>query len=207
MPTWSFSTFEIPVPTPLQLVWSLIGLLLTVGGTFLEASIANFPWDWPQQGVKVYSLGVTYQVGAVLFVGCLGGKTAAFLSQVSYILLGLTWFPIFAKGGGWDYIWEPTFGYILGFVLGGWLCGVLSFWLPPRLEFLAISCLSGLLAIHAVGVTYLGTLYALQGKLSQSVEPFWQDALIYSWNPLGSHAIVACAIAAIAFFLRHILFY
>ncbi|MEM7581641.1 MAG: biotin transporter BioY, partial [Cyanobacteria bacterium P01_A01_bin.80] len=55
-----------------QLLWSMIGLLLTMGGTFLEAYIATLPWSWSNQGIHASSLGVTYQIGGVMLVGCLG---------------------------------------------------------------------------------------------------------------------------------------
>lgn len=57
-----------------QLLWSMIGLLLTMGGTFLEAYGVTLPWNWSQHGIQTLSLGVSYQIGAVLLVGCLGGQ-------------------------------------------------------------------------------------------------------------------------------------
>ncbi|MEO8892890.1 MAG: biotin transporter BioY, partial [Coleofasciculaceae cyanobacterium] len=42
---------------PNELLWALIGLLLTIGGTFLEAFVTNPPWDWSGQGVHTVSLG------------------------------------------------------------------------------------------------------------------------------------------------------
>lgn len=57
-----------------QLLWSMIGLLLTIGGTFLPAYSITLPWNWSQHGIKTFFLGVSYQIGAVLLVGCLGEK-------------------------------------------------------------------------------------------------------------------------------------
>ncbi len=107
-----------------ELLWALIGLLLTIGGTFLEAFVATPTWHWGANTFQSHSLGVTYQVGAVLLVGCLGGRNAAVLSQIAYIMLGLTWFPIFAQGGGIGYLKEPSFGYILGFIPGRGFAGI-----------------------------------------------------------------------------------
>ena len=99
---------------PTQLIWALIGLILTVGGTLLEAFITSPPWGWSQHGIQVYSLGVTSQVAAVLLIGCLGGSSAAAISQVAYLILGLTWFNVFTQGGGLDYLHRPAFGYSAG---------------------------------------------------------------------------------------------
>ncbi|MCL6436431.1 MAG: biotin transporter BioY [Leptolyngbyaceae cyanobacterium HOT.MB2.61] len=189
-----------------ELLWAFIGLLLTIGGTFLEAFVATPTWQWGTNSLQTHSLGVTYQIGAVLLVGCLGGKNAAVLSQIAYILLGLTWFPIFAQGGGMSYIKEPSFGYILGFIPGAWLCGLLAFKALPRLESLAFSCLSGLLTIHLTGIVYLVLSYYF-GWLGKAQIPLQQALLKYSLHPLPGQFAVICAVTLIAFTLRHLMFY
>ncbi|NJP08772.1 MAG: biotin transporter BioY [Leptolyngbyaceae cyanobacterium RU_5_1] len=190
---------------PTELLWALIGLLLTIGGTFLEASIAVPSRDWGHQAIQIHSLGIKYQFGAGLLVGCVGGKNAATLSQIAYIMLGLTpWFPIFAGGGGLDYYKEPSFGYLLGFVPSAWICGYLAFKTLPKLESLVISCFCGLLSIHATGILYLGLLRLLgwvtQAKLLESL-------LKYSVAPLQGQVAVVCAVTILAYALRHLLFY
>ena len=71
----------------------------------------------------LFSLGVTYQIGGVLLVGCLGGKNAGALSQIAYLVMGLTLLPVFADGGGIGYVKLSQFGYLLGFIPGAWICG------------------------------------------------------------------------------------
>lgn len=191
---------------PTQLLWAFIGLILTIGGTLLEASIASPPWNWSQHGIHAYSLGVTWQIGAVLLVGCLGGRNAAAISQVGYLLLGLTWFNVFTQGGGFDYVLRPSFGYLLGFIPGAWVCGWFAFRYPVRLEFLALSCLFGLLTIHIAGIGYLVIAQAFQWA-SISATPFWQTLLTYSIYPLPGQLAIICAATVIAYILRHLLLY
>lgn len=192
---------------PNKLLWALIGLLLTIGGTFVEVSGTNPPWHWAEQGIQPHPLGVTYQIGAVLLVGCLGGKNAAVLSQIAYVLLGLTWLPVFSQGGGdWSYLSQPTFGYLLGFIPGAWLCGLQAFRHKARLESLALSCLNGLLAIHLVGITYLISLQLLS-PIGKGIAPLFQDIWMYSLSPLPSQLVVVCVVSVLAFILRQILFY
>lgn len=188
-----------------ELLWALIGLLLTIAGTFLEASIAFPSRDWGNQALQTQSLGITYQFGAGLLVACVGGRNAAVLSQVAYILLGLTpWFPVFARGGGLEYLREPSFGYLLGFVPAAWMCGYLAFKSLPRLESLAISCLSGLLTIHLTGALYLGLLRLL-GLVAQS--DWWSAFVRFSIAPLPGQLAVVCAVTLLAYGLRQLLFY
>lgn len=191
---------------PHQLLWALIGLLLTIGGTFLEAFITTFPWQWADRGIQAHSLGVTYQIGAVLLVGCLGGKNAAALSQIAYIALGLTFFPIFSQGGGLAYLREPTFGYLLGFIPGAWLCGWLAFRHRAKLESLAFSGISGLFAIHSIGIAYLMGLQ-LFSPLGNGFSAFFQGIVKYSIFPLPGQIAIVCAVSVLGFILRQILFY
>jgi biotin transport system substrate-specific component len=109
-----------------------LALVLTIVATWMEAFTVNGPWSWGQSGIAIVSLGVSFQVGAVLLTGCVGGKNAAALSQIAYLVLGLALFqvfefPVFTQGGGLSYVREPGFGYLVGFVPAGWVCGYLAF--------------------------------------------------------------------------------
>ncbi len=194
------------VADPNQLLWSLIGLLLTIGGTFVEAYVTCSPWNWNQYGIQTLSLGVTYQIGAVLLVGCLGGKNAGAISQIAYLILGLTFFPLFAQGGGIDYLTQPHFGYLLGFIAGAWVCGFLAFLGPPKLESLAFSCICGLLTVHFTGLGYLVLTHAFRwtGTQAISLVPF---VLKHSFYPLPGQLAVACAVTVLAYTVRHLMFY
>ena len=190
---------------PNELLWALIGLLLTIGGTFLEAFVTNAPWDWSGKGVHTVSLGVTYQIGAVLLAGCLGGKNAGALSQIAYVVLGLN-LPVFTQGGGISYLKEPSFGYLLGFIAGAWVCGYLAFRMPPRVESLAFSCICGLLTIHAYGVGYLIIFNTINLKAIGGLS-LMQAILKYSIYPLPGQLVVVCAVTVLAFALRQLMFY
>ena len=195
-----------PVFSPLDLLWALIGLLLTIGGTFLEASLAGVPLDLGDPVVPVLPLGVTWQVGAVLLIGSLGGRNAAAISQVAYLIIGLVWFNVFTAGGGLSYVFQPTFGYLLGFAPAAWLCGWLAFRLPRRLESLAFSNLCGLLTIHAIGLSY-SLIRQASSWDNTSLPTLARTAYHYSILPLPGQLVLVCAVAVIAFCLRHLLLY
>jgi biotin transport system substrate-specific component len=199
------------VLAPFELLWALIGLVLTIVATWMEAFTVNPPWDWGQTGLAVVSLGVSFQVGAVLLTGCVGGKNAAALSQIAYLILGLALFrvfefPVFTQGGGLSYVREPGFGYLLGFIPAGWLCGYLAFQEPPKLETLGISSLCGLGVVHGCGLVYL-TFASLLGWLQNVSASYWELVLNYSILPLPGHVVVVCAVSVLSLALRHLLFY
>lgn len=171
----------------------------------MEPATTTMPWFWGDRGIEYQPLGVTLQVGAVLLVGCLGGPLAAIGSQVAYLTLGLLGLPIFTHGGGLSYLQRPTFGYLLGFLPGAWLCAQLAFRRSPQLESLMVSCLSGLVVIHTVGIVYqIGLLLTPFG---QGLIALGRNIFDYSIYPLPGQFALLCAIALLSFILRRIMFY
>jgi biotin transport system substrate-specific component len=194
-----------PVVTLTELLWALIGLLLTIGGNFLQAAIVAGPWSWTFGGIPASLLGVNYQIGAVLLVSCLGGRNAGVISQIAYLGLGLVGFPFFAHGGGFAYLREPSFGYLLGFVPGAWVCGYLAFRAKPRLEWLAACCLGGMGAIHATGIGYLLLMHGL--KVMAKEPSLGQTLAVLSGKLLPGQLAVTCAVTVVAFLMRRMMFY
>lgn len=194
------------VSAPETILWSAIGVILTIGGTCLQAFTITPPWEWGKQPLQLQEMGVSYQIGAVLLTACLGGRYAGPLSQIIYIIIGLAWLPIFDRGGGWDYIQKPSFGYILGFVIGAWLCGYLAFKTKARLNRLALSCLAGLGSIHLIGIIYLVILnkfVPLNGGSMSIVEAIMK----YTVYPLPGQLVIVCTVTLLAVVLRKIIFY
>lgn len=204
------------IPRPYILMWTIVGLLLTIGASFIPVYVTSSPWQWLNAGgVAAYPLGFKCQVGAVLSIGCLGGRTAGALSQAAYVSLGLLGLQIFNDGGGLGYLQKPALGYLLGFIPGAWVCGQLAFRrrfakgeLPqtPPLEQLGLSCLCGLLTIHAIGILYLILFQLVNGhnlgefNLVEAIE-------IYSIEPAIGQLVLGCSATLIAFVLRRLMFY
>ena len=89
--------------------------------------------------------------------GILLGAGYGALSQLVYVLIGLVGVPIFALGGGFSYVLQPTFGFLLGlipsaFVIGKLAKRPLTFWRT------ALAMLAGLAVLYAVGVPYLALI-------------------------------------------------
>jgi biotin transport system substrate-specific component len=209
------------VSRPYILMWTIVGLFLTIGANFVPAHVTSSPWQWLSNGVTTHPLGFKCQVGAVLLVSCLGGRTAGVLTQVAYLSLGLLWLQVFNDGGGIEYLQKPAFGYLLAFIPGAWVCGQLAFKRAkgnvnrknlsqivstPPLEALGLSCLCGLITIHAIGIIYLG-IFQLANWQQLDGFKLWDLILTYSIHPFASHLVLGCAATLIAFILRKIMFY
>jgi biotin transport system substrate-specific component len=111
---------------------------------------------------------ITMQFFFCALAGLLLGSKLGMLSQLVYVAAGLVGFPIFTKGGGITYIFQPSFGYLIGFVLGAYVIGKVREHYPAlTYRNLSLAILSGLGVIYLVGVPYLYTmmnLYLGQGK-------------------------------------------
>lgn len=94
------------------------------------------------------------QVPVVLFIGALLGYRFGILAILAYIAVGLVGFPVFGLGGGLKYIFQPSFGYIIGYLVG-------AFFVAKNLEnnrsplALFTSSTIGVLSIHIIGILYL----------------------------------------------------
>ncbi|TCK93477.1 biotin transport system substrate-specific component [Natranaerovirga hydrolytica] len=102
----------------------------------------------------------TLQTFFCAFAGILLGAKLGMLSQVIYVLLGLMGLPIFTQGGGIDYIFNPTFGYLIGFVVGTYVIGLLS----EKVKNITVIKLfgiimTGIMIFYIIGVPYLYFIY------------------------------------------------
>lgn len=125
---------------------------LTAVGAFIKIPLPHIP--------------ITLQTLVVIMSGNLLGHKLGALSQLLYLAVGLLGAPIFAYGGGPAYIFQPSFGYLLGYPVGAFLIGLLVHQLcPPRkmkqmssyrcFALIFFSDLMGVLALFVIGLGYL----------------------------------------------------
>lgn len=98
---------------------------------------------------------VTLQTLLVLLSGMLLGAKRGAAACGVYLAVGLAGLPVFTKGGGILYLFEPTFGFLLGFPICAFVVGLvtekkkqLPFWK------LFLTGVFGLCIIYAVGILY-----------------------------------------------------
>jgi len=101
------------------------------------------------------------QIPIIIFIASLLGPQTGILSVFLYIAAGLIGFPVFASGGGIGYLARLGFGYILGFFAGTFVTGQVLSKEPHGINILKAAVL-GVLAIHVIGITYLGGMLLLK---------------------------------------------
>lgn len=93
-----------------------------------------------------------------LFSTLAGLLLGSYLGAVSvgiYVLLGLAGVPVFTSGGGISYVLQPTFGYLLGFIVGAWVAGRLRECMGKiTFKNMLIANASGMALIYVLGIGY-----------------------------------------------------
>ncbi|MDE5616376.1 MAG: biotin transporter BioY [Clostridia bacterium] len=69
--------------------------------------------------IPIGTIKITMQFLVANVCALLLGKKWGTISLVLYLALGLIGLPIFSSGGGPAYVLQPSFGYIIGFAIGG----------------------------------------------------------------------------------------
>lgn len=115
---------------------------LTAIGAFLKIPIGPAP--------------ITLQFLFTALAGIMLGSRLGALSQLVYVVLGLIGIPIFTSGGGISYVFKPSFGYLIGYIVGAFVIGKIcekgGGWSYLKLF---TASLVGITVVYVIGVPYL----------------------------------------------------
>ncbi|MBE3596675.1 MAG: biotin transporter BioY [Hydrogenibacillus sp.] len=133
-----------------------------------------------------------------ILLGPKNGATAMFV----YLIGGLIGLPIYAGGtGGPQYIFAPTFGFIIGFIVAAWLAGVIAA-RTNRLTRLTAAAVLALVPLYAIGIVYMALIsdfYLRQpvsiGALTISMGPFMIKDVVEN---IGAGALAAALMRRLA---------
>lgn len=122
-------------------MYALFTTLIAVGA-FIQIPIPVVP----------FTLQFLFTMLAGLILGGRGGA----ISVLAYIFIGLIGIPVFTQGGGIGYIFQPTFGYIIGFVVATYVTGkIANKTSSPTLPRLLTANFIGLIILYVFGVAYV----------------------------------------------------
>ena len=97
----------------------------------------------------------TMQLFFVVLSGLLLGSKRGAIACAVYMALGLAGVPVFAQGGGFSYVLQPSFGYIIGFVFASFVTGFIAERKKnPTLPTMLVAALVGLVIVYGVGMVY-----------------------------------------------------
>ena len=123
--------------------------------------------------IDLYPVPMTLQPLAVLMIAMLYGRNLATVTIGVYILQGLIGLPVFAYGGGLMYIFGPTGGFIIGFLISGIVLGELADRGWGKRFITSIVCmLLGLLIIYFFGILQLTLIKGFEYAILKGFYPF-----------------------------------
>ena len=126
-----------------KLVYTALFAALTAAGAFLRIPL----------GVSSITLQFLFTAMAGVLLGAGGGA----LSQAVYVALGLLGLPIFTAGGGFGYVLQPTFGFLLGLIPAAAVIGAMTRRSSSPVR-IALACVVGLAVLYAIGVPYMALI-------------------------------------------------
>lgn len=100
---------------------------------------------------------ITLQTFVVILCSLFLGVKKSLIVFLTYIVLGLFGLPVFAKMyGGFNYIFEPSFGFIIGFLASSLFLGLFS---KKKSHEIMIASFFSIFIIYVFGVIYFYVIF------------------------------------------------
>lgn len=119
--------------------------------------------------ITTFSLQIVFTTLSGLLLGSVYGG----LSVLLYIVLGLIGVPIFTAGGGFGYVMQPTFGYLIAFMIGAFIAGLIVERSKTKSYFIYIvASLINMIIVFVIGIFYfymITTYYLGQSMTMKSI--------------------------------------
>lgn len=167
----------------------LIGI--ATAGVFIALTVISAQISIPITPAVAFTLQFLVTNACCLLLGKKWGTLTIFL----YILLGLFGLPIFsAGGGGFAYVLKPSFGFLIGMMVGGFVGAIFREKIGKN-TFLAyfLASLINMVIMHAFGIVYgAGIMY---GYL-HTTKTVWEFLMMMS-IPFIPIDIVKCVICSL----------
>lgn len=161
-----------------QMVFCALFAALTAAGIFIKIPIPGTPMSF------------TLQTFFIFLAGLLLEPKYALISQAVYAAIGLIGVPVFMNGGGFSYVLQPSFGFIIGFCVTAMLISLLvrrnilsligkkkgESKLPEAIKIAGFSLLC-VAVMYVIGVAYMSVI--LNAYMGKGVA---LDTIIISYN-------------------------
>lgn len=166
--------------TTKDMIYCSIFTVLIALGAFIKIPIPVVPF--------------TLQFLFTTMAGLILGSTRGAISVGIYTLLGLIGLPIFSSGGGISYVFIPSFGYILGFIVGTYITGkIMECAKKQAFTTYLIANFSGLLVVYMIGMVYY---YIISNYVINSPIGIW-PLFLYCFLLAVPGDIFLCIVTAI----------
>ena len=143
--------------------------------------------------IPFWPVPLSFQTVICVLAGLLLGWKYGALSMLCYLMLGLVGVPVFTKGGGYWYVMELTFGYILGFVAAAATAGAIARRNNmPSFRRMIFASLAAMFADYLFGTIYFCSIWRFYMHASGVWAALWTYNILYIFKD-----IVLCVLAAL----------
>ena len=132
--------------------------------------------------IPVQPVPFTFQTVVAVLAGLLLGPKRGGAAVAIYVFMGLLGLPVFTKGGGFAYVYQLTFGYVVGFAAAAFAAGLARGKGKLTLPRAVAGSLVGFFVNYAIGIPY----FALIWKYYMHLGGLWK-ALDELQQGLGQH--------------------
>lgn len=137
---------------------------------------------------------ITFQTVFCALSGLISGSKNGVKSIVIYVLMGLAGLPVFSTPSGPQYIFQPTFGFLLGFIAAAYVIGRIS---ESCGEFTVtkafLASFSGLAVIYIIGIIYMYLINRLYMNMQTTFVALVSGMSLYFAKDLFLFAIASVA--------------
>ena len=132
--------------------------------------------------IPVGTVAFTLQTVFVVLAGFVLGARDGMFALLAYMIIGLIGIPVFTQGGGFSYIFMPSFGYIIGFVIGAFTAGfVMSLFSTVNTLKIWVAGIIALLPVYIIGMAYQVMILVFVNGLTVSAALITLISILIYW--------------------------
>lgn len=143
--------------------------------------------------IPITIISISLQFLFVLLSFLLLGARLSFVAVLIYISMGLLGLPVFTNGGGYSYVFNLSFGYLLGFLVASLVGGAIAERKPSFLNCL-VACIVAMIIIHTIGVAYM--MLIKECLVDTSIDLTLNYVLLYVTLPCVPTDAIWCVLAS-----------
>lgn len=122
--------------------------------------------------IEIGIIPITMQTLVVLLSGFFLGSKKGALSQLTYLVMGVSGIFWFSHGGGLAYVLSPTFGYVIGFILAAFLVGFICERFGNNFKNVILAISIGGITLYIPGILWLAYFIGFEKSLIVGFYPF-----------------------------------
>lgn len=134
---------------------------------------------------------LSFQTVVAVLAGLLLGAGWGSATVAVYVFMGLAGLPVFTSGGGFAYVLNLTFGYVLGFAAAAFAAGIIRGKGTASLRRLLLAAVVGFLVNYLFGIAYFSLIW----KFYMHNTGLWNALVVYNFIYMPKD-LVLCILAA-----------